>query len=253
MDRIERVVNILDYLALSKKPCGVTEISKKLHIDKSSVSRILSSLERQQWVFQLPDSTYDLGNKSLEFSFSVLSRIELRKVSKPHLIELNNITKESACLNFRMGFEDILLDQVECKHVVRAVLELGQKGPLWKGATGKVMLAYMADSEVEEVIDHLRKSDDSVLASGEVLDIDQLLAQLPEIKKQGFAISVGERSVAATNIASPIIDNNNNVIGTISITGPLPRFNEKVARSFSHVVKQAAQEISMKLGANYRI
>jgi len=253
MDRIERVVSILDYLALSAKPCGVSEISKKLHIDKSSVSRILSSLERQKWVFQLPDNTYDLGNKLLDFSLSILSHVELRKVSRPYLVELNSITNETVCLGFRIGFEDVLLDHVDCKHIVRAVLELGHKGPLWKGATGKVILAYMAKSEVDEVMDYLRESDDRMLASGKILEIDQLLEQLSEIRKQGFTITVGERSAAATNIASPIIDYSNNAIGSISITGPLPRFNEEVARSFSHVVKQAAQSISMKLGANYRI
>jgi DNA-binding IclR family transcriptional regulator len=252
MDRIERVLNILNYLASSRKPCGVTEISKKFHIDKSSVSRVLSSLERQKWVFQLPDKTYDLGNKPLEFGLSVLSRVELRKVSKQHLIELNDITNETVGLGFRLGFEEMYLDQAECKHVVRAVIELGIKSPIWRGATGKAMLAYMDKSEVDEVIDHLSKSDERVLASGKILEIDKLLEQLSEIRRQGFAVSVGERATGATNVASPIFDHNNKVIGNISITGPLPRFNEEIARGFGPQVKQASQSISMKLGSNHR-
>ena len=71
MDRIERTIAILNYLSSSKKSCSVKEMSQRLKIDKSSVSRVLSSLESLDWVIKLPNNSYDIGNKSVEFSVTV--------------------------------------------------------------------------------------------------------------------------------------------------------------------------------------
>jgi IclR family transcriptional regulator, KDG regulon repressor len=251
LDRVERVISILNYLAESGKPCEVREISADLDIEKSSVSRVLSALKKLKWVEQFPDSTYGLGDKPLEFGLTIISRLDLRKVSQPFLAELNNITHETAGLTIRMGLEEIYLDQVESKFPVRHVLQLGDREVLSRGATGKAMLAYMDRHEAEKVIEHLRNSGKTVLISGKTLIISKLLDELVEIKKQGFAISIAERSQSSACVASPIIDHNNIVTGCISVTGPLPRFNEETARGYGPLLKKAAQEISVKLGSNY--
>ena len=253
MDRVERVINILNYLASSGKPCGVTEIGKRLKLDKSSVSRVLSTLEKLKWAVKLPDSTYSLGDRPIEFGLSILSRVDLRKVSQPYLIEMNNTTHETCGLSIRIGIEDIYLDQVESTFPIRHVLPLGTRGPLWSGATGKAMLAYMDKGEVDEIIENLRKSGEVILASGKTLDVSELLEEIADVRKLGFAVTSGERSTAATAVASPIIDYNNKVIGCIGITGPLPRLSEEIARGFGPPVKQAAQNISIKLGSSSRL
>ncbi len=253
MDRVERVVYILDYLATAGQACGVTEISKKLNLDKSSVSRILTTLEGLKWVVQSSDSSYSLGIKPLEFGLAVLSHIDVRKISGPYLTELNALTGETAALSIRTGYEEVFLDQVECKQPIRAVLELGIKGPFWCGGSGKSMLAYLGKDEVDLIIDELRKSGDIILASGKKLEFDRLREELAEIRKLGYAISIGERSAAAVCIASPIFDQYNKVIGCIGVTGPLPRFSERVARSFGAKIKDTAQNISAKMGSSQKL
>jgi DNA-binding IclR family transcriptional regulator len=249
LDRVERVINILNYLASSQKPCEVREISKQLRIEKSSVSRVLAVLKKLKWVDQLPDSTYILGDKPLEFGLSIISRVDLRKIAQPYLTELNNVTHETSALTIRMGFEEIYMDQVESKFPVRLVLQLGGREVLWRGATGKAMLAYMDSGEVDQVFEELKKSSRITLVSGKVLVINKLLEEIAEVRKQGFAVSIAERSQAAACVASPIIDRNNKVAGCISVTGPLPRFNEETAKGYGPLLKKAAQDISAKLGS----
>lgn len=251
LDKVERVATILNYLASSREPCGVTEISKALKISKSSVCRILSSLERLKWIAQSQDSKYALGDNALDFSLSILSSIDMRNISLPHLYELNSVTNETAGLTLRVGLEDICIEQIESKNPVRHVLPLGGRFPLWSGATGKAMLAYMDESEVDEVLDDLRRSGVSVLASGQEIDINKLLYELTEVKNAGFAISIGERTPVTGAVASPIIDRNNKVVGSVLVTGPLPRFDADMARSYANSVKRAGINISMRLGSNY--
>lgn len=250
MDGEARLTSILDYMAKHKTPCRVTELSKQLRITKSSVCRTLMSLERLKWVVQLPSEEYVLGDKTLEFSLLVLSGIEIRSASLPYLEELNNITKETVGLIIRIDMEDICIDQVESENLVRHVLMLGSKHPLWTGATGKVILANMDDSEIEEVIGSLSKLGNVVLASGQLLDIDKLKNELAEIRRTGYAISLGELTAMAVAVAAPIFERNK-VVGSIAVTGPLPRFDEKLARSYGDLVVRTARNISMRLGSTW--
>ncbi len=249
MDRVERITNIISLMAYRRSPCRVTELGSELKIDKSSISRILSSLERKQWVKKLPNDEYILGDRILELSLSVLSGIGIRQVSLPYLYELNNQTRETVGLTIRVDFDDILVDQVESQNSVRHVLKLGMRYPLWNGATGKAILANMEESEIEAVYSNLKRAGDIILASGMKLNIDKLKEELETIRRQGYAISLGERTPVTSAVAAPIFDRNK-VTGAVLATGPLPRFDELVANRCTGFVIQAARNISLRLGSS---
>jgi IclR family KDG regulon transcriptional repressor len=248
VDRVEKVTAILKYISLHKEPCRVTDISKQLKITKSSTSRILSSLAKLQWVTQLDSEAYTVGDHMIEFSLSALADMEIRTASQPYLTELNDITKETVGLVLRIGMDDIVVDQKIGKNSVRHVLTMGSRHPLGIGGTGKVILAYMEKKEIEEVLNNLFKSGPLVSASGASIDIESLRKELVEIKKNGYAISIGERTAVTAAIAAPIFERNK-VTGSIVITGPLPRFDRKLALQYSSLLVNTAKKISLRLGS----
>lgn len=240
MDTVERVTAIISYLAAAGGRCGVTEISKKLRLSKSSVYRVLSSLESIQWVSQDAETRkYTSGTKLLELGLSFLSNIDLRRVSQQYLKELRNATGETSMLSLRVGLERMYIEQVPGRHEVQHLIELGRWIPLWCGAVSKAMLAYMEENEVEAVIDNLRESGVTVLASGQAVDIDGLRTQLANIRRQGYAITLGERVAATIGVAAPIFGYNHRVVGAISVSGPLLRFNAELATRYAPLVTQA--------------
>jgi DNA-binding IclR family transcriptional regulator len=249
MDRVERITSIINLMASSRAHWRVTELVSELKIDKSSISRILSSLERKQWVKKLPNDEYILGDRILELSLSVLSGNDIRRVSLPYLYELNNQTKETVGLAILLDFEDITIDQVESQNSVRHVLVLGRRYPLWNGATGKAILANMEESEIQAVCSNIEKAGDLILASGMKLTIDKLREELATIRRQGYAISLGERTPVTSAVAAPIFERNK-VKGAVLATGPLPRFDELVARKCAGFVIQTARNISLRLGSS---
>jgi IclR family KDG regulon transcriptional repressor len=248
MDRVERITSIISLMAYHRSPWRVTELASELKIDKSSISRILASLERKQWVKKLPNDVYVLGDRILELSLSVLSGIDVKRVSLPYLHELNNQTRETVGLAIRVDFEDMVIDQVESQNSVRYVLNLGLRHPLWSGATGKAILANMEESEIEDLFANLKKSGDLILASGVKLNIDKLREELVIARRQGYAKSVGERTPVTSAVAAPIFERNK-VTGAILAAGPLPRFDETVAKNCSRYVIRAARNISKRLGS----
>ncbi len=249
MNSTEHVINIINYLSAEREPRGVTEISKSLGSNKSSAYRILSTLKKAQWVEQDPSTKkYDLGVGLHEISASIMSGLTVRSISLPYLNKLCSGSGETAILSKRIGFERVYIEQIESSYEIRHIVEIGKRLPLWLGAPGKAILAHMEPAEVEMVIDDLRKSGVHILASGQILEVDQLLRELAEIRQKGFSMSFGERLVASAAVASPIFDRNHKVVGAISIAGPLPRFNQELAAKYAPLVSKAANEVSLRLG-----
>jgi IclR family transcriptional regulator, KDG regulon repressor len=250
LDRVKRTASILTYMADNKLPCRVSEMSKFLKIDKSSTSRILKSLEDLDWVKKLPSEEYVLGNKFLGLGLSFISEIDIRRISLPYLYDLNNISKETVSLVLRVGLlEDMCVDQVQSPNPIRHVISLGQKDPLWSGSPGKVILANLESEELDTIFSIWRKAGDLVLASGQTQDLDLLRSELPLIKTQGYAITHSERVQLITSISAPVFERNK-AVGTVTITGPLPRFDEKIAKTFIVPLIQTTQNINTRTGSS---
>lgn len=251
MNKKDSGMNVLSFLAISEKPCSLSEISEKLSLEPGNMERILWMLEELKCVVHYPDDTYSLGDEPLPSSAADRPGINLNKICQPYIFALNDITHETAGLYFRTGFEDYCADQVESNQMLRIVLPLGLKCPLWSGATGKAMLAYMGKNEVEGVIRSLEKLGEPTLASGKIVEISKLLDEIDGVKQLGFSTATEERARGVVCTASPLIGHNNQVIGGICVTGPIARFNETVARENGPLVKRVAQNINLKLGARY--
>lgn len=250
MKGAERVVAVLNYLAQSQVDCGVTEVGKQLGLSKATVYRILSALERERWVAYNPQTRkYSLGSGMLELCVAMLSNFSLTRNCVPYLEQLRNATGETAILNMRDNLERLVLEQVQGFHQLRFLAEPGSRLPLWCASPSKVILAFMEENEIEAVIGELIESGVRVLASGQAIDVDSLREELAEIRKKGFAVSVGERVPGTFAVAAPIFGLNHRVVGSVSVVGPLPRFSVDTVAKYSPLVSQAAGEMSLRLGS----
>lgn len=254
MNTSQRVVTILNYLASAGNSVGITEIGKHIGLAKASVYRILYSLENEGWVTQDTDTKrYSLSSRIMEIGLTMLSRLSLQSVSLPYLEKVRDITGETTHLSIRVDFERIYVYQVPGRHDVQMVVSLGWRRPLWAGAVGKVILAYMNESEIEEVMAQLKNSGVAYMPSGRVIDIDRLRDDLEQIRSQGFAITLGERTLGACALAAPIFDYEHKVKGALGVVGPSPRFDLEAAKSWGALVRDTAEKISLHMGAGYQI
>jgi IclR family KDG regulon transcriptional repressor len=254
MGAIDQVVRIVSYLASKKGMHGVTEIARELSVNKTTVYRILSALRRAEWVTRDPETRrYVLGSEVLGFALRLVSGIELREISLPYLYELRDASGETVMLSVRTNLERMYVEQIQGLHEVRQIVELGRQYPIWCGAPGKSMLAHMEKSEQEMILDNLAKSGIHVLASGQIVDIDQLRKELAEIKNQGFSISCGERIPGTVAVAAPLFARYHRILGAISIGGPVHRFNVDLATQFGKRVWEAARKISLLLGDSVEV
>lgn len=246
------LIAILRLLVSSKEPKRLIEISRELGISASTAFRIMSSLKNAEWVFQDPiTKKYSIGSGLQELAVSLVSQLDLRNASQPYLEMLYREVNENVMLTTRVGLERMYIEQIQCDHELRQVVEVGKRMPLWAGAPGKAILAYMEEEEIKAVMKELKKSGVRVLASGQVVDIDKLRQELGEIRQQGYSLTSGERTAGLHAVAAPIFGGDRRVLGAISTGGPEARFTMDMAIRYGPLLSEIGEKISLRLGRQF--
>jgi len=249
MNTSERVIDIIELLASAAGPCGVSEISRQLGIGKNSTFRILSALEERGWIQQdVETKKYSLTGTLAGIAYKALSLLDIQRVSLPYLHELEAITGETSALCIRVNQERMFVNSVPSHHEVCRIVPLGIRHNLWYGSAGKVMLAFMPEAEVDTVMQTYKDTNDPVTPASQTA-IEALRKELIEIRKQGFAIGAEERSASVCGVAAPIFNHEQNVVGSLGVSGPMPRFNVDLALQYGPIVKDKAKKVSTLLGA----
>lgn len=236
---VERALHILSCFTIEEKGLSVKDISTKLSLPKSTVVRILQTLKSQRFIEQ--DSLtqlYKLGFKVFELGNVYASSIDLRQVALPIMRVLNEETLETVSLNVLDGYNRVCIEKVESNQQIRNFVKIGGRSELCYGASGKVLFSYLTIEEQKLTMQQ------------EGLDQNQqimLLEQARQIVKEGYALSLSERIEGLLSISSPILDNKHNIIGGLSISGPVIRMDIKKHHMIQLLVK-AAVEISKKMG-----
>jgi IclR family KDG regulon transcriptional repressor len=250
MNTAERVVDILDAVASAGVPCGVSELSRQLKIGKNNIFRILSALEDKGWLEQDTETKkYRLTGAMAEVAFRALSQLDIQEISTPYLHELQQMTGETSALVMRVELQRTFISSVPSNQSVRHVVPVGERSELWRGSGGKAILAFMTEDEIEAVLRQFSDSGVSVLAAGQAVTVESLRAELAQIRDQGFAAVAGERTSGVCGVSAPIFNHQQKVVGAISVSGPMNRFDMEKALQYSTLIMEKAKKISSILGA----
>ncbi len=243
---IERAVDVLFLFTRSSNTLGVTEISRELGVSKAVVHRILTSLCDRALLTVDPESRrYALGPAVLELAAAYRDQLDIRELALNEMRRLSAETDETATLSVRHGNRRVYVAQITPPREVKMTVPIGGSFPLHAGASSKAFLAWLSDGEIDH---YLAENPLDSLTEATIVAVDELRAELDRIRQQGFAVSLGERQHDAGSVAAPILDHNHQPVAVISISGPIERFRDKIARSAASVV-ETTRGLSTKLGA----
>lgn len=241
----DRILRIMECFTLDKPEWGVSELSEHLQVYKSVVHRALVTLENRGFVKQNPENQkYSLGIKLFELGMIVASQINIRSLAKPIMEELCETTNETVMLMIVDQLDGICIEKVETSQSVRYTSPMGKRVPLHAGATTKILLAYLPESTIRQII----SSELPSYTQYTVRDPDKLVQELQVIREQGYSISSNDFSLGGMGIAVPIRDYSGNVVAGLSISGLEIRMSKDTDRLLL-LCQQAAAEISRRLGA----
>jgi len=220
---IDKALNLLEFLSDNEREIGIVEISKKLNMGLSTVHRILTTLKFRGYVIQNQKTAkYRLGIKLFELGCEVQSTKNLIKIVRPHLRKLSKMTNETANLAILEDKEVVYLNTIGSPEILRTEIVQGTRIPAHCTALGKVLLAFLSDSD----FDQLYRSNEPIisLTSQTISSLDKLKKELKNVKEQGYALDREEYKIGINCVGVPLFIKNGEDVAAISITGPASRF-----------------------------
>ncbi len=243
---IDRAIAILDAFRIDEVQLGVTELSNRLGLHKSTVHRLLAALEKGGLVERDPRSRkYSLGIRLIELAGTMLNSRNLPQVARPYLHYLADKLEELTYLGLRDRDEVLNVEQVPGPHLVQSVGWLGRRTPLHCTSTGKIFLADMLEDDLERF---LSKGLPRMTAKT-VVDPTDLRYELERVREEGFATAFEELEEGTNAIAVPITDSRGKVIAAMGLVGPSYRFTRERAKSQLDIIRSVGREVSHRLGS----
>lgn len=237
---VQRAINVLYFVCENDNPIGLTEISQILKLDKATTLRLLSTLVEGDLLKQdARTRLYYNGPGILRLNH--YWRHDLRSVCQPHLKTLLNQFDETVCLIEPRGLDRICIEVLETRKELRVVADLGRAQPIYSGASGRVLLAFLPEEEMLAILDH---SEILALTPRSVVNRKQYLNELTVARKQGFAYAVDQVIVGSAGVSAPILDQNGGVVAAVVVRGPTARIVKDMSKVIGIAVCQAAKAIS---------
>jgi DNA-binding IclR family transcriptional regulator len=243
---LDRALGILDVLSSEGQELGPAELSEHLDLHKSTVHRLLMVLERHRLIERsVPSGKYRLGLRLFELGTKAVARLDLRERVRPYLERLVSETGETAHICILDGKEMLSIANVESPRTLRTPSTVGRRTPLHCTAVGKALLAFLPESEADELI---RKCELTAFTRRTLATSRQLKAELQRIRARGYAMDNGEIEEGLRCIGAPVMDYSGRVVAALSIAGPAFRLTDKRIPAVARSVIRAAGELSIELG-----
>jgi DNA-binding IclR family transcriptional regulator len=244
---LDKALRVLMLFSPERPDWGVTDVSREVEMPKSTVHRILRVLEQHGFLVQDPESRrFRLGLAVLELGRRAQESIEIRRIALPIMRDVAAKTGETVLLQVVAPELDrvVCIERVQARQGLRLILEVGASAPLYAGCSSKVLLAYMP----EEAIDEVLRGNLAPITHRTVIDPEQIREDLAEIRALAYAISFEETDDGVAGVSVPICDHRDRVIAGLSVSGPITRINQSTIDEFIPVAVEGARQIAANLG-----
>lgn len=236
---VERSLDILSCF-IEDNELSLTDISKRLSLNKSTVYRLLNTLEKKGFLIRsLENDKYHLGYRLWELSKNLNGKDDPAALFLPLMKKLRDDIDETVTLYVRDGIERIRIQSVESNQPIRRVAPIGVRLPLSVGASSKVLIAFEEEREVEQILNQLEIQHG--INKSAFYDI------IKEIYQNGYATSFEERESGAAALAFPVLTTTKHLIAALAISGPINRLTPERIKEIIPRVNEAANQMGRLL------
>lgn len=225
LQSVDNALRILELFDGPVRELSLTEIAKHLGLGKSTVHRLLSTLEAREFIEQNPESArYRLGVKLVHIGANKLSNINVIDECHPLLEELSAITGESAHLTFYSNGRTTFVDKVKGANPAVMASMIGYSSPAYASASGKIFLAFMPKEELEHLLRHIEFQPRTPYTITNRVD---LMEELEKVRYNRYSEDQQEGDEGLVCFAAPVWGYENKLLASISVSGAASRMNNR--------------------------
>jgi DNA-binding IclR family transcriptional regulator len=218
---VDRAFAVLAAIAAEAEPSTLAELSRVTGFYKSTILRLVASLENVGYVVRLHDGRYGLGASAFRLGLAYERQNLLRQHVLPILNDLVGRGTESASFHVLHGKDTRLcLFRINSHHATLDRVEAGNVLPLERGAAGRVLLAFSREGGTEQAA----------------------------LRREGYVLSRGERDPSCAGIAAPVFGPAGQLAGALSLSGPGERFTKSAVATMRALLLTAAAALTHALG-----
>lgn len=242
---LQNGIAVLRAFTVEETLLGVSEIAAKVGLHKSTVSRILATLEQEALVERDPSTRrFRLGLGIIAMAGPLLADLDVRRLAYPVLHDLSRQTGETAALMLWDGGEAVCVEQVPSSHQVKHTTPLGTRYNTAASSSVQVFLAQLDPFEVRSLllkgtIDHPGLTEAA---------LDAYTVRLREVRERGCALNYGETSLEEVGVAAPVRDHRGEPVAAVLISAPRFRVSADQLTLLAEAAVGAAGQISSRLG-----
>lgn len=237
---VDRALDVLMCFTNQTPELSMTEISEMIGINKSTVHRLLVTLERRRFL-ERDEVTglYKPGIRLLQLAFLTSEHNDLRRLAAPFLKNLCDQFRENVNLSVLDDTDVVYLEVIESPQRVKLAAVPGQRLPAFCTASGKSILAFLPDEKVRDILARgMPKYTKNTLTN-----LEANLEDILRTRERGYAISEQEFEDGINAIAAPIC----NLIASVSIAGPAYRLTRERMIALGPELLKATNNISKEV------
>lgn len=245
---IERSMAVLDSFNKEKPVWGAKELSEKLKLNKSTVHRLMETLEYYGMLEQnLATKKYQIGLHAFEIGSRYLANNLLEQCAPPYLEVLAEKVRQSVNLAYldTVTAEVVFLNSIEGKGMIRVANDIGVRGPCHTSSIGKAIMACITNEKLEAVIN---KINFRPYAKNTITSAAALRQDLEITRRAGYAIDDQEGDDNVRCVGAPIFNYQGKVIAAVSISGLAKDIAKNTIPALAEEVVATAKAISKRMG-----
>jgi DNA-binding IclR family transcriptional regulator len=248
LSSVANAILLLKAFSDDRSELGISALAERLHLAKSTVHRLASTLVEAGMLEQNAGGQYRLGLAVFELGSLVRRKLDLSFEAKPWLMTLREQTGETVDLSILDHDGVVCVNFLESKKVNRISSGIGLRKPVHCTAEGKVLIAFQAPQLIDRMIaaDHERRTPRTLT------DPEALREELAKVRARGYAIDDEEYEVGVRSIAAPVRDDTGSSVAAVGVTGPAQRLTKNRLAIIGRHVDAAAKAISLRLGARLK-
>jgi DNA-binding IclR family transcriptional regulator len=237
---------LLDTLKGAGEQLTAAEIAELIGEPRSTVYRLLATLERLDWIEPgTRRGTFRLGLGLFRLGTAIAARFDEREAATTVLQRIHDETQETAFLCVRRGFDAVCIYLIEGLWVKSMALQLGTALPLHIGAAPRALLAFESE---EFRVQYLKEAELRPFTARGLKAKRDYMASLQEIRELGYVVSDGDVVIGMAAIGAPVFDHEGRLRAAISFGGPRPSLLEDNSEANIARIVEGSHQVSLALG-----
>lgn len=216
----ERLISIIELLG-EEGPLSLSETSTRLDLPKATTLRFLRSLEDPKWVERDRDARYAIGPGIVTLARRYLYANSLIVAAEEPMGRLRDRLRETVSLSCVVAGMRVCVQEFPSPQPLRHVHDIGARGPLHAGASGKLLLAHLPEAERAALLARplTRHTPRTIASPG------RLEEECRAIRRQGWALSYGEETAGSVALAVPVRHGSPASVAALALFAPEARFD----------------------------